>query len=320
MNDSTSAPIVDWTGVFAAPPLARRSDNWALDWTESGRVVEHVLEGGISRVIYGEHAQLQHLTLSQYRDLLGWLADFSEELTVIPGLGPAFGRAYQQAEMLRDHSFPCAMVLPVRDARDPEGMEEGYRKLSERAEIPLVAVVRELSEWGREPREMVDRFARLSEDGVVAAISFAVSPDRDGAGTLLEALVTDLGEIPVLGGLGERHVRSYLVEHGLRAYVSAAACLAPRLCRKLYLAFDGGDFVASESLESNFRPLARLEDSWGRIAVLHAAVHLAGIANMGPLLPYLAGLDGRQGERLRPVARTLLRQDREAEVRRPGLT
>lgn len=320
MDEMTLTPYVDWSGVFAAPPLARRSDNWALDWTESGKVVEHLLEGGVSRVYYGEHAQLQHLTLGQYRDLLAWLDDFSDELTVIPGLGPPFGRAYQQAEVLSQHSFPCAAVLPVRDDRDPAGMELGYRKLAERAEMPLLVVIRDVDDWGREPHEVADRLERMREDELVAAVSFAIPPTGARAAPLLRALGSRLSDLPLLGGLGEHFARSYLVDHDLPGFISPAACLAPRLCRKFYLALDGEDRVAADSLASNFEPLRQLSEAWGSVGVHHAAIHLAGIADMGPVLPYLSGLTTDQGERLRPVVRTLLRQHQDAEVRRPGLT
>lgn len=319
MNALTTGSDLDWTGVFATLPLARSPRNWAVDWDESERIVEHVREGGISRLLLGESAQVQHITLKQYRELLEWLVDFTDEMLVVPGLGPSFGRAYQQAEFLARHPFPAAMVLPIRDDRDPAGLELGYRKLAERAEMPLLVVLRDLVDWGRQPQEVAERLGRLAEDDLVAGILFDTPPRDPGTGRLIEVCRQQLEQVSLLGGGGELRAEVFLGEHGVRTFVSGAACVAPRLTRKLYLSYEGEDLVAADSLVTNFRPFHQLSEAWGTVAVLNAAVNEAGVADMGPLLPYLNGLSSERRERIRSVARTLRRQDQEAEVRRAGL-
>ena len=37
---------------------------------------------------------------------------------VMPSVGPSYGRAMDQAPLLRKHRFPCALALPCGDPRD----------------------------------------------------------------------------------------------------------------------------------------------------------------------------------------------------------
>ncbi|MNT70970.1 hypothetical protein D3C72_2094070 [compost metagenome] len=53
-------------------------------------------------------------------------------------------------------------------------------------------------------------------------------------------------------------------------------------------------------------------DSISPIRVLHDAVTLSGVADMGPMLPLLTGISSAERERVAPVARALAAWDREA--------
>src|SRR6202521_2378712 len=61
-------------GVFAVPPLARRTDpSRTLDLEQNNLIVRHIISGGITRLLYGGNAFLYHLTLAEYEQLLEWL-------------------------------------------------------------------------------------------------------------------------------------------------------------------------------------------------------------------------------------------------------
>ena len=92
----------DLRGVFSVPPLAR-SDNAqrSLDLEQNNLIVRHIANGGITRFIYGGNAFLYHVQLAEYEQLLEWLSGFSADLLVIPSAGPSFGRAIDQASLLR---------------------------------------------------------------------------------------------------------------------------------------------------------------------------------------------------------------------------
>src|SRR6267378_8686392 len=92
----------DLRGVFAVPPLARRSDTArSIDFEQNNLIVRHITSGGITRLIYGGNAFLYHFALAEYEQLLDWLAGL--DAWAIPSVGPDYGRAIDQAALLRKH-------------------------------------------------------------------------------------------------------------------------------------------------------------------------------------------------------------------------
>src|SRR5215510_7043676 len=121
---TTAVSIEDLQGVFPVPPLARKNDSArAIDFEQNDRIVRHIASGGLTRFLYGGNAFLYHITLAEYEALIDWLDGFSDDHWAIPSLGPSFGRAMDQAPLLRRRRFPVAMALPCGDPRDAEGLE-----------------------------------------------------------------------------------------------------------------------------------------------------------------------------------------------------
>src|SRR5207244_10924968 len=113
----------DLRGVFAVPPLARHRDaTRSLDFAQNDLIVRHIISGGITRLIYGGNAFLYHTTLAEFEELLEWLAGFSDQLWVIPSIGPSDVRAMGQAQLLREVQFPCVMVLTCSDPSASAGL------------------------------------------------------------------------------------------------------------------------------------------------------------------------------------------------------
>src|SRR6476469_4417236 len=101
---SGSISVQDLAGVFAVPPLPRRADSRrSIDFDAAECVARHIEAGGITRLLYGGNAFLYHITLDEYETLLGWLAMFPSTRWAIPSVGPSFGRAIDQARLLRRH-------------------------------------------------------------------------------------------------------------------------------------------------------------------------------------------------------------------------
>src|SRR5688572_15660819 len=108
--------VDDLAGVFSVPPLPRKADaRRTIDFDAAEAVAAHIEAGGITRLLYGGNAFLYHITLAEYEQLLGWLAVFPASRWAIPSVGPSFGRALDQARLLRRHAFRTAMVLPCAD-------------------------------------------------------------------------------------------------------------------------------------------------------------------------------------------------------------
>src|SRR5207253_11299041 len=95
--------------VLAVPPLARNGD-LSLNDAENTRLIRHIERGGIRTLLYGGNANFYHIALSEYDQILAYLAQAAgAETLVIPSAGPAYGTMIEQAKMLRRHRFPVVM-------------------------------------------------------------------------------------------------------------------------------------------------------------------------------------------------------------------
>jgi dihydrodipicolinate synthase/N-acetylneuraminate lyase len=300
----------DLSGVFAVPPLARKNDaRRAFDFDENDRLIRHITSGGITRLLYGGNAFLYHITLAEYEQLLDWLASFPDHLWPIPSLGPAFGRALDQAALLRRHSFTAAMMLPCNDPRDAAGLERGLREVADAAAIPLILYLKEEESFGSDKKAGLDAIARLMDDGVCVAIKYAVVRPDPADDIYLDELLKRVDRRLVISGIGERPAITHMRDWGLPGFTTGSGCLAPRLSRLLFEACARRDYTAAEELRQTFIPHEDLRDAWGPARVLHQATELAAIAATGPLTPYVSALSVDQLQRLAPVAQALVRSN-----------
>ena len=67
----------------------------------------------------------------------------------------------------------------------------------------------------------------------------------------------------------------------------------------------------AEKIRAAYIPLEDQRDAIGPIRVLHDAVTLAGIADMGPILPMISNLDTKERGAVETAAKTLLAHDRQ---------
>ena len=296
----------DLRGVFSVPPLARCNDaQRSLDLEQNSLIVRHIVNGGITRFIYGGNAFLYHVTLAEYEQLLEWLSGFSSDLRVIPSAGPSFGRAMDQASVLRKYEFPCVMMLPCGDPRDAAGLERGYREFAEAANTKLVVYLKDENNFGADKEAGLEAVARLVDDGVCVGIKYAVvrlDPARD---SYLDALLKRVGRNLVISGIGERPAVIHMRDWKLPGFTTGSGCIAPRLSQLLFDACSRGEFDDADKLRVGFLPHEDLRDEGGPARVLHSAFELAGIARTGPVPPYVSALSDAEGAQLEPVARAL---------------
>ena len=168
---TTAVVPEDLQGVVAVPPLARKqAPQRPLDFEENDRLLRHMVAGGLARFLYGGNAFLHHLSLAEYEELLDWLAGFPGACWAIPSLGPSYGRARDQAGLLRSHRFPCALALPCGDPRDAAGLEVGLREVAEAAGLGLILYLKEEGNFGSDIEAGLDAMARLVEAKICVAI------------------------------------------------------------------------------------------------------------------------------------------------------
>ncbi len=295
----------DRHGVIAVPPLCRRIDG-SLDWDESAKIVAHLKAGGVTRLMYGGNAFLYHITLAEYAELLSWLSGLDDGFWCIPSAGPSFGRLMDQADLLRKYRFPCVMALPCADPRDARGIEDGLRRFSAAAGMPLIVYLKEEQNFGGDLMEGLDAVARLVSDGVCVGIKYAVVRADPSKDVYLDELLKRVDRSFVISGIGERPAIVHLEQFRLAGFTSGSVCVAPAKTQAIFECLDRGDSASAASLRELFLPHEDLRDALGPARVLHASMELAGIAVSGAIPPFVSALSVEQKARLAPVAQALL--------------
>ena len=301
-----AADVTDLNGVFAVPPLPRRTDaRRTLNLEAAECVARHIEAGGITRFLYGGNAFLYHASLDEFAALIDWLSGFPERRWAIPSIGPSYGRAIDQAQLLKRYRFRAAMLLPCSDPRDARGLEVGLREIASLAGMPLILYLKSEDVFGADKEAGLDAVGRLVHDGTAVAIKYAVVRDNAGPDPYLEGLLRRVDRRLVISGMGERPAIVHLRDFQLGGLTTGSGCIAPRLCAGFFAACRAKDWVRAESVRAAFMPLEDLRDAWGPARVLHHATELGGIAAAGPIPPYLSPLSDAQLDQLAPVARAL---------------
>jgi dihydrodipicolinate synthase/N-acetylneuraminate lyase len=301
---------MDLNGVYAVPPLPRKADpRRSLDLDAAESVARHIEAGGITRFLYGGNAFLYHASLDDFQALVDWLAGFAPSRWPIPSIGPSFGRAIDQARILKKHAFRAAMMLPCGDPRDAKGMEAGLREIADEAGMPLVLYLKSEDGFGSDRNQGLDAVGRLMDEGVAIAIKYAVVRDNPLEDAYLDGLLWRVDRSSVISGMGERPAVEHLRDYRLGGLTTGSGCIAPHRCQALFEASAAGDWPRAIALREAFMPLEDLRDAWGPARVLHHATELADIAPTGPIPPYVSALDAEQLARLAPVARALRERD-----------
>lgn len=309
---TTDVTLEDLAGVFAVPPLARRdAPGRPIDFAQNDAVVRHMREGGLSRFLYGGNAFLYHVTLAEYGELLDWLARLDG--WAIPSVGPSFGRAMDQAPLVRRHRFPAVMALPCGDPRDAAGLEAGLRELAAAADTRLIVYLKGEDGFGSDREAGLDAVARLVGDSTCVAIKYAVVRQDPAMDPYLDGLLRRVDRRRVVSGIGERPAITHLRRFGLPGFTTGSGCLAPSLTSALFDACRRGAWGDAEALRALFLPLEDERDTWGAARVLHAALELAGVAQTGPIPPFVSALGPDRRRELEPVAVELLRRSRERQ-------
>ncbi len=271
--------------VISVPPLARRAD-LGLDETENRKLLDYMRAGGVSTFLYGGNANLYNIGVKEYAALL----DMLERLAgpndwMIPSVGGDYGKACDQIDIAKGRAFPAVMVLPLRFPATPQGAARGIGLLAERYGRPLTAYVKD--EGYIEPADL----AALVKEGAICSIKYAVVRKDPAEDALLVTLLKLIDPAVIVSGIGERPLPAHAGIFGLKAFTSGSVCVAPRLSTAILKAVASGDRATIDRLRETFLPLEDLRDGHSPIRVLHEAVRLAGIADTGPMLPFLSNID-----------------------------
>ena len=109
-----------------------RDDSGAVCPSENAKIIRFLEAGGVRSILYGGNAVFYHIRPSEFAQTLSMISEAAGDDTVIvPSVGPAYGTAMDQAEVLRDFQFGTTMLLPTRDAVDDCGIANGARRIAD---------------------------------------------------------------------------------------------------------------------------------------------------------------------------------------------
>jgi dihydrodipicolinate synthase/N-acetylneuraminate lyase len=290
--------------VLAVPPLARNGD-LTLNPAANTAMIRHLEAGGVSTLMYGGNANFYNIGLYEYGAVLDFLEQTAAPTSwVIPSVGPDFGKLQDQARVLRTRAFPTVMVLPQTFPGTPDGCEKAIRMFADSYGRKVVVYLK------ADNYLTATHVTRLVDAGVVAAIKYGVVREDPVEDALLRELVDCVDPRLIVSGIGERPAVAHLRAFGLAGFTSGAVCVGPRGSMRMLAALRAGDYATAEKIRSAYLPLEDLRDAHSPIRVLHEAVTLAGIADMGPMLPQLSNIGAAHTGAIRAAALALLAHDR----------
>ncbi len=290
--------------VLAVPPLARNAD-LTFNKAANATLIKHIESGGVSTLLYGGNANFYNIGLYEYASILDGLAELAAPKTwVIPAVGPDFGKMLDQAAILKARKFPTAMALPMTFPMTPAGSVNGLRRFADALGRPIIVYVK--AEGYLTPEGV----KTLVDSGAVAAIKYAIVRQDPLKDPFLSKLVDLVDRRYIVSGIGERPAIIHLRDFGLNGFTSGSVCVGPRGSAQILAACKRGDWDTAAKIRERYIPLEDARDAYSPIRVLHEAIGLAGIADMGPILPLLTNIESERHEEIKKAAIALLAADR----------
>ena len=286
--------------VIAVPPLARNSHS-RISVAENTKIIRAIEAGGVTTLLYGGNAVFYHMRLTEYADVLSILSDAAAPNTwIVPSVGPTYGIMMDQAEILKDYDFPTVMILPQKEIADEAGIATGVRHFVEQYGKPIVLYLKH-DRWLAPA--LVESLVR---DGLVSWIKYAVVRENQSVDPYLTEILSVVPANIVVSGIGEQPAIIHLRDFGVGGFTSGCVCVSPARSMAMLRAIQAKDFVKAEAIRSSFGPLEDLRNKIQPIRVLHHAVAAAGIAETGPMQPFLGELTEQQQASIKQAVQTLI--------------
>jgi dihydrodipicolinate synthase/N-acetylneuraminate lyase len=179
----------------------------------------------------------------------------------------------------------------------------GARRAADRLGFGVVLYVR------RDQYVKPDSLAKLVSEGTVSFVKYAVERGDPAADPYLDAIVAAIGTQYVASGMGETPIADHIGRRRLSTFTSGAVCLAPATATRILMLLRKQKIEAARELAEPLLAFERLRAELGGIQVLHDAISIAGIAEMGPLLPMVSNTKAQHRSRMETAAQELLNAD-----------
>jgi dihydrodipicolinate synthase/N-acetylneuraminate lyase len=251
-------------------------------------------------LLYGGNAVFYHIRPSEYAAILTMLTGAAGQGTeIVPSAGPSYGVSMDQAAVLRDYPFGTVMVLPHQGLNTPDGVATGLRRFAEAYGKPIVVYIK--AEGYLTPALT----AALVRDGLVSWVKYAIVRADERQDSFLDELTQLVDPAMIVSGMGEQPVIHHLRDRKLAGFTSGCVCVNPALSAQMLAACQARDWTEADRIRRIFEPLENLRNEINPVRVLHEAVTLSGIADMGEITPLLSGLNGDQRARVAKAAAEL---------------
>ena len=290
--------------VISVPPLARHRD-LTISNADNRALIQYLEDGGVRTLLYGGNANLYNIGATELPELLDMLEqEAGDDTWVIPSVGPDYGKLMDQLAVLKGRDFPTVMILPLGFPSTGDGITTGIRRFAEALGKPVIVYIK--SDGYLEPLQV----AALADDGLVAAIKYATVRKDPGEDPYLRKLIDVVDRKCIVSGIGERPAIVHLRDFGLKGFTSGSVCVAPRGSMRLLALLKARRYDEAARVREAYLALEDQRDAKGPIRVLHDAVTLAGIADLGPMLPMISNLEAGERDAVKAAAAALLEHDR----------
>lgn len=252
-------------------------------------------------LLYGGNANFYHIRPSEYESTLEILADCASDRTrVIPAVGPAYGTMMDQADILKRFRFSTVMVLPTTAVMTEPGLMNGFRDFVQELGQPAVLYIKDDNYISPEGA------AELVKNGEVSFIKYAIVRKDPAEDDFLARLVDLVDPSLLVSGIGEQPALIHLTKFRCAGFTSGCVCVNPALSQQMMNAIHDKNYDLAEKIRRTFLPLEDLRNEVHPIRVLHEAVSLCGIADVGPHVPLLSGLTQSKADEVKSVATELV--------------
>ncbi|WP_114947546.1 dihydrodipicolinate synthase family protein [Microvirga calopogonii] len=286
--------------VLAVPPFALTAD-FEINREANAKLIRHLEAGGVSTLLYGGNANVHNWPVSKFAEWLDSLEEsVADDTWLIPSVGPDWGKLVDEAAILKSRRYPVAMALPMIAPQTPEGVVRGLQDFVDRSGVPLIVYIK------TDQYVPAKAMAKLVEQGAVFGIKYAVPRADLTQDGYLQELIDAVGAERIVSGFGEPPAFPHLTHFKLAGFTAGCVCIAPHLSMSFLHALKRGDEAEARRLLDVFLPLEAIRERHNAIRVLHTAVSLSGVADMGPILPLLTEADPAIHGDIREAAKTLL--------------
>lgn len=291
--------------VLSVPPLAvDAGGEYAIE--QNARLIDHLHGGGVTTLLYGGNALVYHWSMARYADWLDKIVDAArQDAWVVPSVGADGGRLLEQAPIIRERRFPVVMLLPIAGPYTQEGLLSALTRFSEQSGAKLLIYIK------KEDYIAPETLSALDDAGALYGVKYAVPRPKGGDDALLRDLIQRIGAERIVSGFGEPPAVHHLTEFKLAGFTAGCVCIAPAISMAVLKALRGGEAERARELMQPLMPLEALRGEINEIRVMHDAVTLSGVADMGPILAPSSPVPETRRAEVAQAARALLAAENE---------